>query len=140
MSSAIQTTWWLLPTLPEGYLESIERLIKTPKDESNISTDIRALITESELKLASLQKIEHEPWIWDVNLIFHEWSTYELHSLSAYTLPPMKYQVQVNATSPSAETLSLLFTPAELRIITLLNNDLGRRIGDELDGRRPSQS
>jgi|MGYP003960645703 hypothetical protein len=137
MSSATQTTWWLLPTLPEGYLESIERLIKVPKEESNVSADIRALITEAELKLALLQKIEHEPWVWDVSLIFHEWSEHELHSLSAYTLPPMKYQVQVNATSPS-ETQSLLFTPAELRIITLFNSDLGRRIGDELDGRRPS--
>ena len=50
--------------------------------------------------------------------------------------PPFRYEVHVAMGDPVVHHLYL--TPAELTVLTMIDPDLGRLIGDELDGPRPS--
>ena len=127
--------------MPEGYLEQLEYLAH-PNDPSKtspqaLSEEVKILFNTTRQTIKQLLEIEAQPWVWDVTLIFEEWQSQEQSALKAYILPPMKYQVRIEARSPTAEW-SCILTPAELRVITMINPDLGRRIGDELDGRKPS--
>jgi hypothetical protein len=51
--------------------------------------------------------------------------------------PPFRYEVHVAMGDPVTHHLYL--TPAELTVITMIDPDLGRAIGDELDGPRPTR-
>ena len=131
-----------MPTLPEGNIEALECLAH-PNDPSKAtstapSEELLLLFTKTKETVHKLLEVEDKPWIWDVSLVFEAWHEQEQSALSAYSLPPMKYQVRIEASAPHAASWSCLLTPAELRVITMIHADLGRRIGDELDGRRPA--
>jgi hypothetical protein len=107
--------------------------------------EVQQLLQTTKEKLSELQDCTDLPWIWDAVLQYEPWSAEEKNMLGeeASLLPPLKYQVSLKLTCSSQETFAqevlVTLTPAELKVITLLNADIGRRIGDELDGRRPSK-
>ena len=78
---------------------------------------------------------------------YRPWSDDEREAIAHYNLPPLRYQVEVaiqphlvdqeSKSSESGESCNRSLTPAELSLITALDSEVGRRIGDELDGQRP---
>ena len=92
-------------------------------------------------------------WLADIKLESWTWSSpqeqREIEHLNGASLPPYRYAVELTLVAPTphrgmlsngSSELSdhrLTLTPAELSLITRLDYDLGRRIGDELDGQRP---
>ena len=95
----------------------------------------------AELKIA--------PWLWT-----SDEARLGLEGLTDTPLPPYRYTVELmlvqphamdpdhpqNEPSVAAQPQHLLrLTPAELALITQLDYDIGRRIGDELDGISPTR-
>ena len=91
------------------------------------------------------------PWQWASPQI-----QLSVESLSNTPLPPYRYEVELILVAPSVDyhthnpnqsdpklaqsnNKHLMLSPAELSLITHLDYDIGRRIGDELDGQPPRQ-
>ena len=141
-------TWWLLSVIPDQYLGLLEQSIASDtasKIGSSAHQEVLRLLKQAQEKLTELQKRSSDSWVWDAELLYENWSPDEKRDLNKQIefLPPLKYLVSLKTSQYSdedsdLEECSLLLTPAEFKVITLLNSDIGRRIGDELDGRRPS--
>lgn len=52
--------------------------------------------------------------------------------------PPYQYVVKLDLSKDGVVANTLYLSAIELRLVTEFNPDLGRRIGDELDGPRPT--
>jgi hypothetical protein len=137
--------------IPEPYIEYIIKSLSSGTvDQSNHlepiqHLEVQHLLQTTKEKLSELQDRTDLPWVWDAELQYEPWSDEEKNILreQASFLPPLKYQVSLKLTCSSQDDLTrevlVTLAPAELKVITLLNADIGRRIGDELDGRRPSK-
>ena len=143
--------WWLLPTLPETHSALVHSIIadESPKQSGENSSkyevktdrliEAMQLISKVKEKLEVLQRCNSDDWLWQTELHFHAWTAEELQISTHYDLPPMKYEVALEIINRSnrQKVWSGLLVPAELKVITLLAADIGRRIGDELDGPKP---
>ena len=161
--SRVQSTklalWCSLSVLPSAQRDHLERVLTDRLDEADrdgresmLTHECRALIASTQAAIASLTRVpDHK------GLTTLEMSAWPTHTEGAqHTLaqiceregiappPPLFYWVELIAMprSPDASksettTLHLTLTPAELALITRLDPDIGRRIGDELDGQRP---
>jgi len=103
--------------------------------------------------MKTLRGAQARVWLADIKLESWTWPSpqaqQELERLNRVALPPYRYTVELTLVAPQAHAKSepddlgglsdqhLILTPAELSLITRLDYDLGRRIGDELDGQRP---
>ena len=147
-------TWWFLPTLPQDYerfltsnLEQILSLARTYQSSefkdthSKYDLELVPLFNSAELKLKSLNERSSDEYLWTAQLTFKAWSESELSELERLdeidTHSPLKYWVELSITHVSKPSYSCQISPAEHKAITLMDRDLGRRIGDELDGKHP---
>ena len=148
--------WWFLPTLPSEYENSLKQsleealaYIKDPKDAdlANLglshSSELLPLLETTELKRTALSEYSTDDYLWTAQLNFDTWSESELIELKQlspnHAHSPMKYWVELSISHVSNFTYSCQLSPAELKVMTLVDPDLGRRIGDELDGQRPTE-
>ena len=147
--------WWFLPTLPSEYEESLNQsleqalaYIRDPKsvDLTNLglshASELIPLLKATELKRTPLSECSTDDYLWAAQLNFDTWSESELIELKQLSPnnahSPLKYWVELSISHASNFTYSCQLSPAELKVMTLIDPDLGRRIGDELDGQRPT--
>ena len=147
-------TWWFLPTLPQDYerflasnLEQIISFIRTRQSfefkgtQSKYDLELAPLFKSADLKLKSLNERSSDEYLWTAQLKFKAWSESELAMLERLdeidTHSPLKYWVELSITHDSSPSYTCQISPAEHKAITLMDRDLGRRIGDELDGKLP---
>jgi hypothetical protein len=107
--------------------------------------------------IQTLRTAQDRVWLADIKLMPWTWPSpqaqQELERLNRIALPPYRYTVELTLVAPQKTHAKskpddlgelsdqhLILTPAELSLITRLDYDLGRRIGDELDGQRPQAS
>lgn len=148
--------WWFLPTLPSEYEEFLKRsleqalfCIRDPKraDLANLglshASELIPLLKTIELKQTALSECSTDDYIWTAELNFDTWSESELTELKQLSPnnahSPLKYWVELSISHASNAIYSCQLSPAELKLMTLMDPDLGRRIGDELDGQRPNE-
>jgi hypothetical protein len=79
----------------------------------------------------------HVDDVWLASLSFEPWPE-DAEEVS--TRPPARYSVRLDLVHDGDRVTRLSLSPIEMRLITALDPELGRRIGDELDGQRPSSS
>jgi hypothetical protein len=155
-------SWWFLSVLPSHYLDvleseigSIQALLRTFEDQalsdltpqSRLETydvDLSQLLISTERKRRLLLKQSSETYLWSASLHFEPWSKQAELELERFAnsaqKAPLKYWVELSILNEKESEFSVfncLLCPAELKVMTLLDSDLGRRIGDELDGQRP---
>lgn len=155
-------SWWFLSVLPSDYLEileseikSIQAFLQTFEDQAlsdltpqsrleNYDVDLSQLLISTELKRRRLLEQSSETYLWSASLHFEPWSKQAELELERFAnsaqKAPLKYWVKlsiINKKEPEYSEFTCLLCPAELKVMTLLDSDLGRRIGDELDGQRP---
>ena len=153
--------WWYLPTIPSAYrnalstLQSKAQSIQTASDAQRIiSTEIQQLWDQVNQTMTLLRDAQSYVWLAEIELAPWVWGApqqrHALEELSNAPLPPYRYTVELTLITPPEiasgdmnlehASQELKLTPAELALITQLDYDLGRRIGDELDGQRPQQT
>lgn len=120
--------WWYLPVTPQSCHET-----ETAQE----------LITSSRNALSVLRDAFDHFWSAELQLDVWAWSSpdeeRDLVALNQGPLPPARYAVALTLLDASSQEVicQLTLSPAELRMITELDPEVGRRIGDELDGERP---
>ena len=146
--------WWFLPTLPQDYerflalnLERIISFVRTHQSSefkdahSQYDLELIPLFESTQLKLESLSERSSDDYLWTAQLNFKAWSESELAALECLdeidTHSPLKYWVELSITHASTPSYTCQISPAEHKAITLMDRDMGRRIGDELDGKHP---
>ena len=146
--------WWFLPTLPQDYerflASNLERILSSVRDpansefkdnNSNYDSELMPLFKSTKLKLESLSERSSDDYLWTAQLKFKAWSESELAMLERLdeidTHSPLKYWVELSITHDLSPSYTCQISPAEHKAITLMDRDLGRRIGDELDGKLP---
>jgi hypothetical protein len=155
-----QGNWMYLPTLPVKLEEAIEWLLSDPRPSRNQNFDEykdsyvqRAwrVIKETYnmIDILSLPPVDNpQKAKWEVNWLTLEWTKEqdlewpkeqdkEDLVLASSTLPPFRYQIQIVWTAQDLTEYELFITPIHFRLITRLDEELSRRIGDELDGPTP---
>ena len=123
--------------------------IRDPKDADLVnlglshSSELLPYLETTELKRTALSEYSTNDYLWAAQLSFDTWSESELIELKQlspnHAHSPMKYWVELSVSHASNFTYSCQLSPAELKVMTLIDPDLGRRIGDELDGQRPAE-
>ena len=143
-ASSSRSVETLLPTSAEA---------ETREDEH---PEVSLLWDEVHLTLNTLRGARAWQWIAELKLSPWVWNSDEqrraLERLTGTPLPPHRYTVELMLIDPDAMSSDhlrsepspaaqpqhqLRLTPAELALITQLDYDVGRRIGDELDGISP---
>ena len=160
MANTACPLWWYLPTIPSAYRDILSTLrpkAQTIQAASStqiiISPEIRQLWDQVNQTMTLLRDAQSHVWLARLDLTPWVWDSPRqrraLEKLSSDPLPPYRYNVELTLIIPpeivsgdmdlerASQTFKL--TPAELALITQLDYDLGRRIGDELDGQRPQQ-
>lgn len=114
--------WWYLPVTPLKYLES------------EAAHELKSAASDALQRLRDAQALT---WIADLSV--SPWGSLEELSVDGEPLPPARYEVTLTLINADhgQEPMRLTLSPAELRLITELDHEIGRRIGDELDGQRP---
>ena len=114
--------WWYLPVTPLKYLES------------EAAHELKSTASDALQRLRDAQALT---WIADLNV--SPWESLKDLSVDGESLPPARYEVMLTLVDADhdQEPTRLTLSPAELRLITELDHEIGRRIGDELDGQRP---
>ena len=134
--------WWSLSVLPSSYEGGLSQALSAAVDDSPVDeqSEYQALITSTREVISTLRSRMSARWI--ATLHMFEWSasqestraklieTCARESISAP--PPLCYRVVLEI-----ESQMLVLSPASLALITRLDHEIGRRIGDELDGQRP---
>lgn len=140
--------WMYFPYLPDELQEAFDWLLSDPRPSRNQHFEqykdphikqARRVLKETQKMVESLAlpPIEDpQKALWKVEMLSLDWPETMDESLCA-TLPPFRYQVHITWTTFDLTEYELFLTPAHLRLITRLNEEIGRRIGDELDGPRP---
>ena len=83
---------------------------------------------------------------WKVEWLTLEWPKEDGDHQDEYTvevsspLPPFRYQIHIAWTVEDLTEYELFLTPFHFRLMTRLDEELSRRIGDELDGPTPHES
>ena len=142
--------WAYLPILSAQQ----EGALKAALDQSAPSTEVtlleaRKIVLAAKGAIHTLQCRSDDQWEWTATMSYRAWSPIERDRLTGHELPPLCYWVEltVKPRSLKLEEVTqqhadhsgkiLRLSPVELRLITQLESDLGRRIGDELDGTLP---
>jgi hypothetical protein len=113
--------------------------------------ELRAVIQSAQAAIGLLRERSDDQWLWIAEMNFRPWLEQEKRTLSSEyeNLLFMLYFVELSIVHCIERELdfssmqrihpikTLFLSPAELRLIIMIDADLGRRIGDELDGVRP---
>jgi hypothetical protein len=149
--------WWYSAVPPEMYAQLIAQLIDYGELTSDPKVNAEREILQEREVMRLFRSVERciealrdrlsESWLWEVSMSYRPWSDDEREAIAHYNLPPLRYQVEVaiqphlvdqeSKSGESGEPWNRSLTPAELSLITALDSEVGRRIGDELDGQRP---
>ena len=134
--------WAYMPTLTAERENAITEVLEGAAHPSSalLFTEACQMVHSAREALQVLAGCSSEEWQWRANMRHSAWSESERAQLTGEFLPPLRYWVELRLVDSSVEEreFSLSMTPTELRLITQLDPDIGRRIGDELDGVRPS--
>ena len=125
--------------------------------DASVLLEIQLLWTQGRQTLNALQNAQSSQWLADLRMTSWQWPSpqvqHSVESLIDTPVPPYRYEVELilvaqpvdhhtNQEEPrpaQSENRRLILSPAELALITHLDYDIGRRIGDELDGQPPRQ-
>ena len=131
----LQGAWMYMSTLDEEVRRGLEALVEGSLPSRN-----------QDYELYERQEVRRAHWLfhrahstahllklylglWAVELLPKPWG------VKPEGAPPFRYEVHVAMGEPITHHLYL--TPAELAVLTMIDPDIGREIGDELDGPRP---
>jgi len=129
----------------------------------SVLQEIQLLWTRVLQTLGTLRSSQHSQWLADLHLTSWQWTSPQVQqsveSLIETPMPPYRYEVELILVAPPVDHLTenpnqeicepqitqvenkrLILSPAELALITQLDYDIGRRIGDELDGQPPRET
>lgn len=129
------TTRWIPPLWCYEPLLSPEReanLRAILNGEKREDTDVDPVLAHVRELCVALSA--HSQSVWLASISLDPWpETTEVAS----TRPPFRYSVLLDLVHNGEVTTQIRLSPIEMRLITELDPDLGRRIGDELDGQLP---
>lgn len=135
--------WASLPILNQERENAIDLCLHkrdTSSSESLIS-EAEQVVLATKTAISFLKKRCNDCWEWRATILYRDWLESERACLLNEVLPPLCYSIELKIRElKTGLEERILLSPIVCRLITQLDPDLGRRVGDELDGLRPRSS